>query len=62
MYNKHEQTNIHAVSETRIRDPSNRAASVLRLGPHGNRDGQWIILIEDKLAGSYVHKREGRSA
>jgi hypothetical protein len=33
-----EQTNIHAPSRIRTRDPSNQVASDLRLRPHGHRD------------------------
>ena len=33
-----QQTNIHALSGIRIRDPSKRAAADLRLRPNGNRD------------------------
>jgi hypothetical protein len=32
--------NIHAIREFRTRDPSNRVASELLLGPHGHRERQ----------------------
>ena len=38
-------TNIHAPSEIRNRDPSNRATADLRLGRHGNRDRLNLKLV-----------------
>ena len=36
-----QEKNIHALREIQTRDPSNRAASDLRLKPHGHRDEQF---------------------
>ena len=40
LHNVHQtqETNIHALSGFRTRDPSNRAAADLRFRPHGHRD------------------------
>jgi hypothetical protein len=38
-----QETNIHAPSEIRIRDPSNQVATDLRLRPRGHWDRQFIL-------------------
>jgi hypothetical protein len=40
-----QETNIHALSWIRTRDPSNREAADLRLRPHGHRDPEVLIFL-----------------